>query len=339
MNLQLNHFEVRLEPFESRALAGNGLGDPATRLVPVLLPRGRAAGARAPAIVFLAGYAGSGRGFLNFSAWGASLPERLDALRERGLIGDVIALCPDGFTRYGGSQYINSATNGRYEDMVAEDLVAWGVERFGALDGPDHWAVAGKSSGGYGALVLGMRRADVFGAVACHSGDMYFEYGYLPDFPKLLRQLEKHGGLGGFLEAFRAARKKTSELVMAMSLVAMAAAYSPAPDTQHKVELPFDPATGELRAEVWARWLEHDPVRLVERHAASLRKLRLLFLDCGRMDQFHLQFGLRILARKLKALGVPCVVEEFDDDHSDTSYRYDESVPRLWEAIRQEAKP
>ena len=40
----------------------------------------------------------------------------------------------------------------------------------------DHRGVVGKSSGGFGALTLGMKHADVFGAVASHSGDAYFEY-------------------------------------------------------------------------------------------------------------------------------------------------------------------
>jgi enterochelin esterase family protein len=57
--------------------------------------------------------------------------------------------------------------------------------------------VLGKSSGGYGAMVLGMRHPDVFQALACHSGDMYFEYCYQADFPKAVDILRKHGGRRG----------------------------------------------------------------------------------------------------------------------------------------------
>jgi len=265
------------------------------------------------------------------------VPQRLDRLRAIGKIGDVIAVFPDAFTIYGGSQYLNSAATGRYEDMIVEDLVPWIEARYPALPAARHRAIAGKSSGGYGAFVLGMRHPDVFSAVACHSGDMYFDYCYVADFPRCLKQLRKYGGLEAFMKAFLEAPKKTTDLFFAMDIIAMAAAYSPAPEKPWRVDLPFDEETGEIREEVWKRWLDLDPVRLALRHADGFRQLRLLFLDCGSQDQFHLQYGLRILARRLSALDVPHVVEEFDDDHTDVSYRYEVSLPRIWDAIRPEA--
>ncbi len=333
--MKLKHFEIVEEVFESPSLRDNPLGDPHARVVPVLVPRARGSGpGRFPVIFVLAGFTGAGRSFLNWNAWSPSLPERLDGLRERGAIGDVVVVLPDGFTRFGGSQYINSAGTGRYEDMIVQDLVAWVDARYPALGEARHRAIIGKSSGGYGALVIGMRHPDVFSAVACHSGDMYFEYCYQQDFPRLLRQLEKHGSVEGFLKAFDDAPKKTSDLILTMNILAMAAAYSPSAEKPGGGDLPVNPRTGEIDAAVWGRWLEQDPVRLCERYAGNLKKLRLLFLDCGRRDQFHLQYGLRILCEKLKALDVPHVVEEFDDDHTGTSYRYETSIPRVWESIR-----
>lgn len=343
--VDLKHFRIEDGVFESPALRGNPAGDPWQRRLPVLVPRGWSAGTSGasggpyPVVVFLSGFAGSGLSFLNWKSWSPTLPERLDRLRENGSIGDIIAVFPDAFTVYGGSQYLNSTATGRYEDMIVDDLTAWLDERYPTLATAAHRAVVGKSSGGYGALRLGMRRPDVFSAVACHSGDIYFEYGYAPDFPRLLRQLEKYGGLEGFMDAFFAAPKKTSDLVLSMNIVAMAAAYSPAPERPWRVELPMDPETGEIRQEVWSRWLANDPVRMVEQYGANLRKLRCLFLDCGRRDQFHLQYGLRILRKRLESLGLPHEAEEFDDDHSDTAYRYDVSLPRIWEAIRPDARP
>jgi len=336
--MDLKHFELRLDLFESPSLRDNPAGDPAERRIPVVLPRScsREAARRYPVVFVLAGFAGSGQSFLNWKSWAPTLPEQIDRLREEGKIGDVIAVFPDAFTVYGGSQYLNSAATGRYEDMVVQDLVGWVDSRYPTLAAARHRAIAGKSSGGYGALVLGMRHPDVFSAVVCHSGDMYFEYCYAIDFPRLLSQLEKHGGLEAFLDAFFKAPKKTSDLVLAMNIVAMAAAYSPAPEKPWRIELPFDLRTGEIIEPVWRRWLEHDPVRLCGRYADNLRSLRLLFLDCGSRDQFHLQYGLRILSQRFKDLGVTHVCEEFDDDHTDISYRYDVSLPRIWQAVRPE---
>jgi enterochelin esterase family protein len=90
---------------------------------------------------------------------------------------------------------------------------------------------------------------------------------------------------------------------------------------------------------VWQRWLAHDPVRMVGEpaHAEALRALRLLFLDCGTKDEYHLDCGLRLFRSRLDALGIPAVVEEFDDDHRSVSYRYDVSIPKLLQALRPEA--
>jgi len=334
--MDLQHFQLLQELFDSASLKNNPAGDPSQRRIPVLLPSSyeRETERRYPLVVVLAGFAGSGQDFIRWRCWTPSFPERLDRLRAEGAIGDLIVVFPDAFTVYGGSQYLNSAAAGRYEDMVVKDLVDWVDSRYRTLASARHRAIVGKSSGGYGALVLGMRHPDVFSAVACHSGDAYFEYCYARDFPRLLQQLEKHGSLEAFMEAFFDAPKKTSDLVLAMNIVAMAAAYSPAPEKPWRVDLPFDPETGEILENVWKRWLEQDPVRLCTKYADNLKSLRLLFLDCGNRDQFNLQYGLRILSRRLKALGVQHSVEEFDDDHSDTSYRYDVSLPRIWKAVK-----
>jgi enterochelin esterase family protein len=332
----LKHFDVVLEPLESPSLHGNPCGDPWVREVAVIVPRAAAAapGRRFPTVLVLTGYSSSGPMLLNRRAWVPNFPEQLDRLRDRGAIGDLIAVLPDAMTMYGGSQYLNSEATGRYRDLLTEDLLPWVESRFPALPGGRHRAVAGKSSGGYGALTLGMARPDLFAAVACHSGDMYFEYCYRNDFPRLLAQLERNGSLEKFVEAFLAAPKKTSDQVLAMNIVAMAAAYSPDPARPLRLALPVDPRTGEIDPRTWSRWLEQDPVHLVERSAEALRSLRLLYLDCGSRDQFHLQYGLRVLRQRLERLRVPHVAEEFDDDHTDTGYRYEVSLPRIWEAIR-----
>ena len=70
----------------------------------------------------------------------------------------------------------------------------------------DARAIGGKSSGGFGALVLAMRHPDLFSAVASHAGDMYFELSVLPDLAVAARTLRRHGGIDGFLPQFEARR-------------------------------------------------------------------------------------------------------------------------------------
>jgi hypothetical protein len=50
-------------------------------------------------------------------------------------------------------------------------------------------------------------------------------------------------------------------------------------------------------------------------------------------DEFHIQWGTRMVARALEGRGVRLIHEEFDDGHFGTSYRYDRVlsvvVPRM----------
>lgn len=326
---------VRAE-LRSRCLRGNPLGDPATRVLPVYLPPGYDdSPARYPVLYALAGFTGRGAQMLNVTGWGESIEQRLARLQAEHRIGPMIVVFPDCFTRYGGSQYVDSAAVGNYEKYLIDEIVPFVDENFRTLAAPRHRGVFGKSSGGFGAFWHGMRHPDVFGALACHSGDMAFEYCYFPDFPKLLSQCERHGGLVGFRRAFEAAPRKSGEMIGAMNIFAMAACYAPNPQRRPlRFDPPFDVKTGAPDPAVWRRWLAFDPLRIASRHRRALRRLRLLFVDCGRRDEFHLQWGARQMHARLQALGVPHVYQEFDDGHMDVSYRFDASLPLLWQAVR-----
>jgi enterochelin esterase-like enzyme len=326
-----------IESFTSHVLADNPLGDPATRQLPIILPPNYdTSGKRYPVLYGLAGFTGSGPMMLNLSAWQPNWQQRIDRLMADGKLPPAIYALPDCFTRYGGSQYRNSTAIGRYEDYVIDEIVPYIDRTYRTIAGPEGRGIFGKSSGGYGSITLGMKHPDIFGAVACHSGDMAFDLVYRPDFPKFLNAIQKGGGLEKWWIEFERKVKKESRDVEAVNILAMAAAYSPASAPIAQLlpfDFPFDLETCELKPEVWARWLELDPVRMAEQYAANLKQLRLLFLDCGTRDEFNLHFGARILVRKLKALGVPHEYEEFDDGHRNVQYRYDVSLPKIAGAL------
>ncbi len=331
------------ETVPGERLAGNPLGDPTQRRVPIYLPPGYDADGerRYPTIYKLAGFTGHGRMLLNEKAWAEALDARMDRLIASGRADPAIVVMPDCFTRIGGSQYVDSPAIGDYESYLCDELVPFIDARYRTVASREGRGVAGKSSGGYGAMSLGMRRPDVFAAIASHSGDMYFEYGYLPDMPKLWKGLHEHGGpdrtARAFLEWFERRPKKSSAAIGAINMIAMAAAYSPNPANAADlgVDLPIDRETGELRLDVWKRWLERDPVRMVEQadYADALRSMRTVFIDCGTRDEFHLHLGARIMAGKLAAKGIEHVHEEYEDGHFDILYRYDESLSRLSKAL------
>jgi len=330
----MNRGRVEVVEFESALLRGNPAGDPHVRRVPVYLPPSYDAepGRRFPVVFVLTGFSGRGRMLLNDNPWSPSLDDRLDTLIAAGC-PELIAVMPDCYTRFGGSQYMDSAATGRYESHIVSELVPWADGRYRTLAKREHRAVAGKSSGGYGALHLGMRHPELFGALACHSGDMLFEYCYQTDFPKACSVLQEAGGAQKFLEAFEAKPQKGKDEFLTLNILGMAACYSPEPGAELGVGLPFDIATGLPRDDVWRRWLEHDPLRRLPQHADALRSMRLLWIDCGKRDEFHLHHGAREFARALTRLGIAHVHEEFDDGHMNVPYRYDRSLPALARAL------
>ncbi len=322
---------ISIETVDSSALAHNPLNDPSSRQMPVYLPPGydddANSGKKYPVVFLLAGFTGKGANLLGESAWEETIQQRMDRLIGAGSCRPMILVMPDCFTRYGGSQYLNSPAVGNYKEYLLE-LVGVVDSRFRTISDRDHRAIAGKSSGGYGAMMMGMQHPEVFGLVADHSGDKYFELCYKPDIPKFLRAQNRHD-LAKLLENPSAIRPRGGDFFHLISVAAMAACYSPNPDSALGFDLPFDTETGELRDEVWKRWEALDPVNLAESNAEALKSLRLLLFDCGTRDEFNLLYGCRILKKKFEALGIQHQYEEFGDGHRSIQYRYDVSLPLI----------
>lgn len=326
--------QVHRLTLDSRILAGNLLGDPTMREIHVYTPAGYESGRHLPLLVDLVGFTGSGLSHTNWRAFTENVPERLDRLIDEGAMGPVVVAFPDCYSRLGGNQYVNSAAIGRYEDYLVGDVLPF-VEGHFACGGAGKRAVFGKSSGGYGAIMHGLRRADTWAAFACHSGDMAFELCYLGDIPKVLNELAKHErSIEKFMRHFEASTKPTEAEMEVINLLAMAATYDPDPSAYLGIRLPVDLHTGELIAERWRNWLAADPALLIERHADSLRRLKGIYIDCGDHDQFALHFGSRRVHRDLDRLGIAHVYEEFPDDHTAVDYRMDRSLPFLEKALR-----
>ena len=320
---------------DSAALAGNALGDPARRHVPVWLPPSydTARARRFPVIYWLAGFTSTGASLFQGSPWQPGLGDRLERLVAGGTMAEAIVVAPDCFTRLGGSQYLDSPATGLYESHVCRELVPAIDARFRTIGGRAGRGIGGKSSGGFGALVLAMRHPDLFAAVASHAGDGYFELSVLREVPAVVRTLRRHDGIDGFLNHFDRAVKKSSEDIATMMMLASAAAYAPDATAPHGFALPFDVQTGEIVESIWRRWKAWDPVEMVATHAQALRDLRLIYLDAGTRDEWGLDLATRILAERIRGRGINVEHQEFDDGHMNTAYRYEVSLPKLASAL------
>jgi enterochelin esterase-like enzyme len=317
---------------DSTILRSNPLNDPHVREVIVYVPPNysQSHSNGYPASIGLSGFAGNGRTFLNFDPLGENIEERMNRLIADGKLAPMILAIPDCFTKFGGNQYINSTATGRYEDYIVNEIVPFIQSNYNISS----FGLWGKSSGGYGSLVLGMKYPEIFKAIACHSGDSAFEYCYLPDFPSAYETFKEAGGVKKWFNQFwKKQNRKQKKDFITLNILAMAAHYSPDTSSELGVKLPFDIETGEIIEDVWKMWKALDPVKMINKYQYNLRKLKLLYIDCGNKDEFNLHLGARMIHNKLNNLDIIHYYEEFDGGHSNTSFRYDISFPMICSSI------
>jgi S-formylglutathione hydrolase FrmB len=326
------HGDVRVDFVASEALAGNALGDPSERPLAVYLPPqyDTLGSRRYPVLYVLHGYTGDVAALLGSRPLETNVFQWIDRSIAGGHMPPAILVAVDGFTRLGGSQYVDSIHNGNYATYTVRDVVEHVDREYRTIAAEGGRAVLGKSSGGFGSMHLVMEHPGIFSAFASHSGDAYFRYAHIPAFPNVQRTLEKHGGnIAAFVSAFEQQHKRTPAEYVTIEMLGYAAAYSPRSGTAFDVELPFDAHTGELNDAVFARWLAFDPTERVVTHRPELERLRLRYLDCGRRDEYGLDIGARVMARRMRDAGLEVRHEEFDDDHRNVGYRYAVSLPAL----------
>jgi S-formylglutathione hydrolase FrmB len=240
----------------------------------------------------------------------------------------------DAWTAYGGSQFVDSPGTGRYHSYLCDEVVPLVDARFRTLPDAAHRGIAGKSSGGFGAMITPMLRPDLFGGLASHAGDALYELGYIPTFGKVVRALREYdGSYARFWEDFSSrtpmSKETDGDLVLTYGV---AAAFSANEDGT--VDLPFNLETGRLVDDVWERWLAWDPVRMAPRYADALRGLRAIYLDGGTRDEWYLDLGALAFRDALAEIGVTDVsCELFDAAHGGIEYRYPRGLAYLAERL------
>jgi hypothetical protein len=325
---------------ESELLAGNPLGDPQQRPLYVYRPPGVELDhpRPLPSIYVIQGYTGQLDMWANRTAFEPTLFERLDAMFAAGDCPDAIVAFVDAWTSYGGSQFVDSTSTGPYQSYLCDEVVPFVDGRYPTAADRERRGIAGKSSGGYGAMVVPMMRPDVFSALASHAGDALFEASYLSSIPSTVRSLRDdfEGSYDVFFERFAEADAKPFEKFGdPIMWYGCAACYSPDPHSPGKALLPFDIETARLIDDVWALWLDLDPVRMAPRNADALRGMRRIYLDAGKNDEYFLDLGAMAFARELDAIGVNHTLEIFDGKHGGLTYRYPGAIRELVLALNE----
>lgn len=112
-----------------------------------------------PVVYLLHGYSG------NYSNWITKVP----ALKTYADTYNILIVCPDG--NY-SSWYFDSPVDStyRYETYITSEVVQYIDSHYKTIANKEHRAITGLSMGGHGALFLGFRHSDTFGAVGSMSG-------------------------------------------------------------------------------------------------------------------------------------------------------------------------
>ncbi len=282
----------------SSALVGNPLGDPADRPLYVWLPSGydEEPDRRWPVVAFLHGFVGQADQWANRRAFQPTLLERIDAAAPPA----IVAL-PDGWTSWGGAQWLDSPTVGAYQTYLSVDVVAHLDATYRTQADRAGRAVAGHSSGGYGAVQSALQHPEVWGRWASHAGDGLFEVCFLPDVRVVTRTLSQR--YGGSWDRFwdevaeRGPLSREDDFPL-LNLWAMAACFADG-------RLPCDPS-GRLDLDAWSAWLARDPVRQVGNPASgpAVRSWLGAWVDAGTRDDVYLDLAATALRDALLAAGL-----------------------------------
>jgi S-formylglutathione hydrolase FrmB len=250
--------------------------------------------------------------WFNVEPFETSYPDRVEELAPAAVVALV-----DGWTELGGGQWVGPLGSYLRDEVVPFVDDAYPTNGLRGLQG--------KSSGGYGAIVHALERPDLFHAVAAHAPDALFEVTMAHGFPAAARAL-RGSSLQEFWASFVGLRSREDAVLV--ELTAAANAFGDG-------TLPFD-ALGRVDADAFARWLEHDPVRLVPRYAGAASGLRGVWLDAGRSDEYFLDLGAEALRDGLLAAGLPderLHFELVEGGHGGMSDRYPLSLAWLVERL------
>ncbi len=125
--------------------------------VSVILPDDVAAGERLPVLYLLHGFGNDEKTWINRT--------NVEALIDRF---KIIAVCPDA----DNSWYWDSPTDpkSQFETFVARELTPYIDKNYPTIAERGARAITGQSMGGHGAMWIGVRNKDIFGAVGSTSG-------------------------------------------------------------------------------------------------------------------------------------------------------------------------
>jgi len=303
----VQHIKVHAPTIE-----GNLEGESADRDVLVVLPPSYAKEPkrRYPVLYALHGYS------IGAEQWTKEIhvPQTIEGAFAKGA-HEMIVVFPDAKTIHNGSMYSSSATTGDFETFIARDLIHYIDAHYRTIPNRLSRGLAGHSMGGYGTARIGMKHADMFGAIymmspCCMSARM----GGGPMDAQAMAALE-------------AVKSPADSAKLPFGLraqLATAAAWSPDPKNP-PLYLDLPTKNGVAQPDVLAKWAANAPLAFVDQYIGNLRSYRAIGIDVGDQD------GLKVDAGKLHDIldgyGIANSFEIYPGTHvSNVAFRFQDHV-------------
>ncbi|MEP6668847.1 MAG: alpha/beta hydrolase [Chthoniobacter sp.] len=292
-SIDLRAAQLDVMDIPGATLKDNPLGDPPARHLAVFKPDNVKDDAPLPLVIYLPGWGSSAEDAIadGNNAWFGKV---VDLLAKTNPLRIAVV---DGRSRYGGSQFLNSTATGRYADYVSEEILPALTARYSSPASGASPVIAGHSSGGYGALLLGMKQHDKFNAVVALSPDSAFDTTHRT----LVNEPNVRAVTPAMLTAAMAPGKgaQLPKDGLARLVMGLCANYAPVADKPGQFEWLYDDK-GQWRADVWKRWLDLDPLMLVRRNDDAFAPSQRIYLDGAEQDEFGANIGARKIFNELK---------------------------------------
>lgn len=296
----------------SPALEGNLEGNAADREVIVVLPPGYRANParRYPVLYALHGYS------IGAEQWIQEIhvPQTIEGAFAKGA-PEMIVVLPDSKTAYFGSAYSSSVTTGDFENFVARDLVTYIDSHYRTLARRESRGLVGHSMGGYGAARIGMKHADVFGAL----------YMMSPGGMRARPMATADAATLAAIASLPSPQAAADLPFGTRALLALSSAWSPNPNKPPLyLDLPFK-ADGTPDEAVLRRWSANAPLAMLDQYVPNLRRYAAISLEVG--DRDSLTSEAAELHDRLEQYGIAHGYEIYPGDHTNAvAFRFQDHV-------------
>jgi hypothetical protein len=301
------------------SLKGNLLGDPTEQKISIYLPPSYDSSPRKRyPVVYLLHSGGIGR-MLWLRDEGFNILPVLNGLVSSGKAREMIVVAPNGRNAFNGSFFVNSSTTGNWEDHIFRDVVSYVDANYRTFARASSRGIAGFNMGGFGAVSIGMKHADVFGAVCALSPCCLGLEG------EFLEPLPAWSDIATLKSKEEISKLPASPTSMTAGLPAISAAF--APNAENKPiygDLLYREQDGKLVRDeaVAARWKAKMPLYLVDDYKANLLSMRGIFLDHWQNEKLsNIRIGTGLFSKALAERGIPHIFEIYRGDRHITKVR------------------